>query len=545
MRHPDPAEMDDGILDHRGESLPYLSKSAKNMKMDKLLSTTMPTFQGDVPGSFIWTKIIYWICHRISRVQFSSIEASGMEKIPRDRGSLCCAWHTNGLLDALQITLNHPQYFVLGARHDLVTRPILGWWTQKMAVQPVVRKAELLRGGCSEDEANFLNGRSLMTLASGIAKGFGCVLFPEGTSHNQSFMLRFRTGPMRTVLAAAAIAAASDEELPVLIPIGLHFRQREYFRTDVWVEYGKPIQIRRQDVPQNLIDAVADGTWSEPPAESVFALRDKLRHDLLPLSPNVATWQEYRALLLLGHIKSRILGNPPKSWKEEVELAREFRDEFTQSIDSANDEDNLAPSSINNKLVSKAKSAAEILHSNGLDGRDLDNSSTKLRTAKVQNLPISAVRIGLFFCLMPIFLLALLPQIVLGRVLGDSTDEGIDARTSYQFLAAMFGSIIIWPVSSAIITALLYWQSGFITELIHVDWTIMLGDNSFSRIISCLLIWLAIFPLTLFTGQLFSLVWDDYVSLRGVYRRLRIPPDDRREVIDLITQIKQEMTESS
>ena len=44
MKHPDPEEMDDGVRDHRGEALPYLSKSAKNMKMDKLLSTPMPKF---------------------------------------------------------------------------------------------------------------------------------------------------------------------------------------------------------------------------------------------------------------------------------------------------------------------------------------------------------------------------------------------------------------------------------------------------------------------------------------------------------------------
>ena len=52
MKHPDPEEMDDGVLDHRGEALPYLSKSAKNMKMDKLLSTPMPKFDGITPGSY-------------------------------------------------------------------------------------------------------------------------------------------------------------------------------------------------------------------------------------------------------------------------------------------------------------------------------------------------------------------------------------------------------------------------------------------------------------------------------------------------------------
>ena len=94
----------------------------------------------------------------------------------------------------------------------------------------------------------------------------------------------------------------------------------------MWVEYGEPIQVEDSDVPQNLVDAVATGTWSEPPAESVFKLRDKLREDLVPLSPNAYSWEEYRGLLLLGHIKGRIENNPPNSWHEEVEHARNLRD---------------------------------------------------------------------------------------------------------------------------------------------------------------------------------------------------------------------------
>ena len=541
MKHPDPEAMNDGILDHRGEVLPYLSKSAKNMKMDMLLETPLPTYERETPGSYFWTKVIYWICHRISKVQYRSIEASGMEKIPRDRGSLCCAWHTNGILDALQITLNHPEYFVLGARHDLVTRPILGWWTRKMAVQPVVRKAELLRGGCTEEEANSLNGRSLMTLASGISHGYGCVLFPEGTSHNNSYMLRFRTGPMRTVLAASALAKASGKELPVLIPMGLHFRTREYFRTDVWVEYGEPIQIEDSDVPQNLVDAVATGTWSEPPAESVFKLRDKLREDLVPLSPNAYSWEEYRGLLLLGHIKGRIENNPPDSWREEVEHARNLRDKYSTESTST-DVDDLQPKKITNPLIAKSEQAAELLHRNRLDGRDLNYNATNLARPKLNKLPFASIRIGLFALLLPIFLISLLPQMILGRVLGDSTDEGIDARTSYQFLAAMFGSIIIWPISSTLFVGLLYWQTGAIEDIIGVNWTELFGHSQFSTIFSVFMLWLAMFPLSLFTGRLFSVVWDDYVDLRGYIRKLRMPNQDKEELFKIITQLKQDLS---
>ena len=540
MKHPDPVELNDGVLDHRGEELPYLSKSAKNMKMDMLLNTPLPSYEGKTPGSYFWTRLIYWICHRISKVQYRSIESSGMEHIPRDRGSLCCAWHTNGILDALQIALNHPEYFVIGARHDLVTRPILGWWTRKMAVQPVVRKAELLRGGCTEEEANFLNGRSLMALASGISHGYGCVLFPEGTSHNNSYMIRFRTGPMRTVLAASALAKSTGKELPVLIPMGLHFRTREYFRTDVWVEYGEPIQIEDGDVPQNLVDAVSTGSWSEPPAESVFKLRDKLRDDLVPLSPNTHSWDEYRGLLLLGHVKGRMEHNPPKSWRAEVEQARSLRNKYNSGPKSMNVDD-LQPSKITETLVAKSEQAARILHENGMDGRDLNFDSTSLAKPEVSKLPLATIRIGLFIALLPVFLISLLPQIILGRILGDSTDEGIDARTSYQFLAAMFGSILIWPISSTIIVALLYWQAGTIEHTIHINWIEAFGMSQFSMGLSIFMLWLAMFPVSLFTGQLFSLVWDDYVDLRGYLRKLKMSTQTRNELFQIITEMKQEL----
>ena len=173
----------DGTRDHRGELLPELSRSAAKMDYDRLVNTPLPTFSKRYPGSPFFMEFGYFLLRRTVFSQFRTFEATGQELIPTDRGSMCAAWHTNGLVDPVTIFLTHPKKFVVGGRHDLVTRPILGFWARKFAVQPVVRKAELLRGGCSEDEANYLNGRSLLNLATGISHGFGCALFPEGTSH--------------------------------------------------------------------------------------------------------------------------------------------------------------------------------------------------------------------------------------------------------------------------------------------------------------------------------------------------------------------------
>tara|TARA_B100000575_G_C23115600_1_gene644866 strand:+ start:67 stop:1116 length:1050 start_codon:yes stop_codon:yes gene_type:complete len=345
---------------------------------------------------------------------------------------------------------------------------------------------------------------------------------------------------MRTVLAASALAKSTGKELPVLIPMGLHFRTREYFRTDVWVEYGEPIQIEDGDVPQNLVDAVSTGSWSEPPAESVFKLRDKLRDDLVPLSPNTHSWDEYRGLLLLGHVKGRMEHNPPKSWREEVEQARSLRNKYNSGSKSMNVDD-LQPNKITETLVAKSEQAARILHENGMDGRDLNFDSASLAKPEVSKLPLATIRIGLFIALLPVFLISLLPQIILGRILGDSTDEGIDARTSYQFLAAMFGSILIWPISSTIIVALLYWQAGTIEHAIHINWIEAFGMSQFSMGLSIFMLWLAMFPVSLFTGQLFSLVWDDYVDLRGYLRKLKMSTQTKNELFQIITEMKQEL----
>ncbi len=50
------------------------------------------------------------------------------------------------------------------------------------------------------------------------------------------------------------------------------------------------------------------------------------------------------------------------------------------------------------------------------------------------------------------------------------------------------------------------------------------------------------FPLSLFTGRLFSVVWDDYVDLRGYIRKLRMPNQDKEELFKIIIQLKQDLS---
>ncbi len=481
--------------------------------MEKLLNTPMPSFDKNTPGSPFWTKLIFFFCRRTAANQFRTIEYTGMEHIPTDRGSLCAAWHTNGLVDPLGIMLAHPKEFVMGGRHDLVTRPILSFWTRRLAVQPVVRKAELLRGGCSEEEATNLNGRSLLTLATGIASGFGCVLFPEGTSHDLAHMIRFRTGPMRTVLAAAAIAKGSGKKCPVLQPVGLHFRVRHHYRTDMWVEFAEPYYLPEDDIPDDLIQAVQKREWVEPPGDLVRSLRDGLRPHLAPITPNVSSWDEHGAYHLIAQVEARMKQQPLDTWRREVLAAREVRNRYQPAPDDVQ----IEPAEVNHPTVLAAKDIHLKLEKQGLDGRDLNSTGTKLRTGNPLRSVGFLLKSTLMLALLPAFLLSLSPQLTLGRYLGDRTDEGVDARTTYQFLAAMFGSLMIWPFCALIGTGLIWMNASDVSAILSTDILSLFGLNLY---LSLAFVYLAMFPIFWASGRMFGIWWDAYVDTRKAFNRL-------------------------
>lgn len=496
---------DDGRIDHHGEELPTLSKSATNMDYERLLNAPLPRFEGNYPGSPFWMEFAYFSLRRTFSNIFRTFEVTGNEKIPRDRGTLCAAWHTNGLLDPISILLTHPKKFVIGGRHDLLTRPLLGWWARKFAAQPVIRKAELLRGGCSEEEATHLNGRSLLNLATGISAGFGCALFPEGTSHSESHLIRLRTGPMRTVLAAVAIAKAHNVIAPQMIPIGLHYRVRHLYRTDAWVEYGDPISISDEGLPQELIEAVSEGNWAEPPEHNVTTLRDSLEVKLSPMTPDSPTFSDYRAEHLVAHMRARKEETPLATWREEVLAARKVKSN--------------PPSKEAGRL---AKSIGVKMYDNHLDGRDLSPNGLGLRSISPLGVIANSVKLIAFLTFLPLTIFSLTPQILLGRLLGDNTDEGMDARTSVQFLAGMFGSLIIWPILAAALVFLGIVFQSEIYQMIGVDWTTILGETEVMKTASSILAYFASLILFLISANTFSFGWDVYVDLRKFTSRKRI-----------------------
>ena len=60
-------------------------------------------------------------------------------------------------------------------------------------------------------------------------------------------------------------------------------------------------------------------------------------------------------------------------------------------------------------------------------------------------------------------------------------------------------------------------------------------------VFACVIFWILMMPLFLFIGNLSSLVWDDYVALRGFTRKFTMPKDDKEKLQSLLSITKQQL----
>lgn len=424
---------------------PVLSSGALKINPKKLDKVPWD-HTGEHPGS----KIAWVAIKTLAALSKSYIFRNSEEEHPTstEGGKVYTSMHINGLVDPLSIILSQEKRPITMGRHDLATMPFIGWITRRMGNQPVIRRAEQASGIVGPEYSRSINHRTLLTMSHCIAGGYGAVVMPEGKSHQDSKLHHFRTGAMRFSLNAASIADAKGLPPPTIQPVGLHFRCHHWFRTDVYVEYPEPLEIPVIEEPAHSRSLI-QGTWSEPPEETVLQLRDDLYTCLSPFTPDAPDWETYRAWHLLGHVRSIAGGRMLSRYSEEVKEARKVRDAL-----NATD----AP-----ELLEKSKQASAILHSNQLDGRAI---SENLELRKNVDYMSGLIGMILMIAASPISIPSTGFQALLARHLGDNTDEGVDARTTYHMFAGFFSPVTIWPLLGGIIAYQVLHASFYGAELL-------------------------------------------------------------------------------
>ena len=148
------------------------------------------------------------------------------------------------------------------------------------------------------------------------------------------------------------------------------------------------------------------------------------------------------------------------SWREEVLAARTIREEIR-----------LEPNNLIS-LQEPVKRVGKALHSVGLDGRALDSNGFRTPSMKEHLAVLPAIVLALLAA--PLTLYGSGVMILIAKILGDNTDEGLDARTTYHFLASMLGPMIIWPIPMAIFALYAFFGPLTISALQIVLITVLL-----------------------------------------------------------------------
>ena len=168
------------------------------------------------------------------RVYFKNKVITGKSNIPKGNPVLFVANHPGAFMDPIVIGTYADRSLYYIARGESFKNKFSAWFFKKIHMIPVYRKEETpelthkneaVFGACYE---HFENGRSLM-------------IFPEGTSKIEYRLRKVKSGAARIALGAEA---KNNFKLGLtIVPVGITYSNPMNFRTDVQVNFGKPVPI--------------------------------------------------------------------------------------------------------------------------------------------------------------------------------------------------------------------------------------------------------------------------------------------------------------
>ncbi|MCZ6827586.1 MAG: lysophospholipid acyltransferase family protein, partial [Gammaproteobacteria bacterium] len=215
----------------------------------------------------MFQRIIISLIRIIANTFFRRIDVVGIENVPGDGPVIFAGNHPNALMDGFLLIAKcgrWPLHFMANAKlwKFRLLAPIL----DAIGAVPVYRH--------EEHDGEVDNRQAFEKLYEVIEAGNCMGIFPEGISHAESQMVRLKTGTARIALSVSARGKAGVK----IIPCGLNYINRHRFRSQVLIEFGKPIVIDErwwQDYSQDeqgtvrrlterLAEALTSGTLNAP-----------------------------------------------------------------------------------------------------------------------------------------------------------------------------------------------------------------------------------------------------------------------------------------
>lgn len=174
--------------------------------------------------------VLRWIVRKLLRIYYPRIEITDQEKVPPAGPVLLVSNHPNSMLDpvVLGTTAQRPVRFM--AKAPLFDIPIFGQAMYALGMIPAYR-------GSDDPTQVGRNVDSLVAGADVLAEGAVMGIFPEGKTHDEPALEMVRSGPSRIAMQAVERGVGGVK----IVPVGLHYEDKERLRSSIWVRVGDPI----------------------------------------------------------------------------------------------------------------------------------------------------------------------------------------------------------------------------------------------------------------------------------------------------------------
>lgn len=225
---------------------------------------------------------------------YSTIEVSGVERVPDSGPVLLAASHHNALVDALIAGWIIPRRLTITAKATLMDNAFLAWFLPIVGVVPLRRVSDERAARLTGSISTTRNADAFKSLLDALAADRMVLIFPEGKSHSEPSLAPLKTGVARIALEARDTRAIHGVQI---VPLGLNFEDKANPGTAVLAEFGEPI--RMDDVGPvdvegltRLIEARLSAVSLKSPKTSVNRDFIKRKAGIRPLASPLAAWGE-------------------------------------------------------------------------------------------------------------------------------------------------------------------------------------------------------------------------------------------------------------
>lgn len=217
-------------------------------------------------------------------VYYEEICILNADNIPAEGPVIFTPNHQNALMDALSIIYTTKQQPVFMARADIFKKDIVKKILTFLKIIPVYRIRDGIEALSNNDES--------FEMAFQVLKNKGAVgIMPEGNHGEQRRLRPLKKGVARLAIQAQELLEGKASVR--IIPVGLEFSSYQGFRSNMVVNYGKPIEVSEFLEEYKL-----------NPAKGLQLMRSRLALDLKSLMINIDTDEYYETIFFAKELYS-------------------------------------------------------------------------------------------------------------------------------------------------------------------------------------------------------------------------------------------------